>query len=164
MLENLATPIWHWGKFCEQIVRNLYSGGSTEADTQKGKKAVNYWWGMSADVIDVICSKSMPHGTNRLIEFLKNSIRAGAFHPFDGPIYAQGGVEQCEKGRSLQPDEIITMDWLAENVVGQIPDLDELTEEARALVEFQGIRVDESDTEKSAVVRKDVPVENGGTA
>ncbi len=164
MLENLATPIWHWGKFYEQIVRNLYSGGSTEADTQKGKKAVNYWWGMSADVIDVICSKSMPHGTNRLIEFLKNSIRAGAFHPFDGPIYAQGGVEQCEKGRSLQPDEIITMDWLAENVVGQIPDLDELTEEARALVEFQGIRVDESDTEKSAVVRKDVPVENGGTA
>ncbi len=162
-LENLATPIWHWGKFYEQIVRNLYSGGSTEADTQRGKKAVNYWWGMSADVIDVICSKSMPHGTNRLIEFLKNSIRAGAFHPFDGPIYAQGGVQQCEKGRSLQPNEIITMDWLAENVIGKIPDLEELTEEARALVEFQGIRVDESDTEKGDAARKEVPAEGGPT-
>ncbi len=161
-LENLATPIWHWGKFYEQMVRNIFSGGSTEADAQKGKKAVNYWWGMSADVIDVICSKSMPHGTSRLIEFLKNSIRAGAFHPFDGPIYAQGGVLQCEKGQSLQPDEIITMDWLAENVVGKIPDVDELTEDARALVEFQGIRVDESDTEKSAALGKGEAAENGG--
>ena len=161
-LENLATPIWHWGKFYEQMVRNIFSSGSTEADAQKGKKAVNYWWGMSADVIDVICSKSMPHGTSRLIEFLKNSIRAGAFHPFDGPIYAQGGVLQCEKGRSLQPDEIITMDWLAENVVGKIPDVDELTEDARALVEFQGIRVDESGTEKSAAPGKDAAAENGG--
>ena len=83
-LENLATPIWDWGKFYEKIVRNIFSGGSTESDVQKGKKAVNYWWGMSADVIDVICSKSMPHGTSRLIEFLKNSIRAGAFHPLHG--------------------------------------------------------------------------------
>ena len=62
------------------------------------------------------------------------------FHPFDGPIYAQGGVLQCEKGRSLQPDEIITMDWLAENVVGEIPDFDSLTEAAQAVVRLQGIR------------------------
>jgi len=156
-LENLATPIWDWGKFYEQIVRNIFSGGGTEAEAQKGKKAVNYWWGMSADVIDVICSKSMPHGTNRLIEFLKSSIRADAFHPFDGPIYAQGGVLQCEKGESLEADEIITMDWLAENVVGGIPNIDELTEDAQALVEFQGIKVDESGTGKNTDVEVGEP-------
>ena len=160
-LENLATPIWDWGKFYEKIVRNIFSGGSTESDVQKGKKAVNSWWGMSADVIDVICSKSMPHGTSRLIEFLKNSIRAGAFHPFDGPIYAQGGVVQCEKGKSLEAEEIITMDWLAENVIGKIPELDELTDEARMLVEFQGIKVDESGTERSAT-HSGKPDKNGG--
>lgn len=160
-LENLATPIWDWGKFYEKIVRNIFSGGSTESDVQKGKKAVNYWWGMSADVIDVICSKSMPHGTSRLIEFLKNSIRAGAFQPFDGPIYAQGGVVQCEKGKSLEAEEIITMDWLAENVIGKIPELDELTDEARMLVEFQGIKVDESGTERSAT-HSGKPDKNGG--
>ena len=160
-LDNLATPIWDWGKFYEQVVRNIFSGGSTEVDAHKGKKAVNYWLGMSADVIDVICSKSMPHGTNRLIEFLKNSIRAGAFHPFDGPLYAQGGVQQCEKGVTLGPDEIITMDWLAENVVGKIPELDELTEEARALVEFLGIRVDESGTGKNVDPQSVRTDENG---
>lgn len=160
-LENLATPIWDWGKFYEQVVRNIFSGGSTEVNAQKGKKAINYWLGMSADVIDVICSKSMPHGTNRLIEFLKNSIRAGAFHPFDGPIYAQGGVLQCEKGVTLGPDEIITMDWLAENVIGKIPELDELTEEARALVEFQGFKVDETGMEKNVDSQADGTDENG---
>ncbi len=39
------------------------------------------------------------------------------------------------------------MDWLAENVVGRIPELEELTEEAQALVRLQGIKVDEN-TEK----------------
>lgn len=160
-LDNLATPIWDWGKFYEQVVRNIFSGGSTEKDAQKGKKAVNYWLGMSADVIDVICSKSMPHGTTRLIEFLKNSIRAGAFQPFDGPLYAQGGVLQCEKGSSLGPDEIITMDWLAENVVGKIPKLDELTEEARGLVELQGFKAEEAVTVKNVDSQTDRPDENG---
>lgn len=161
-LENLATPIWHWGKFYEQIVKKIFSGSSTEADAQKGKKAVNYWWGMSADVIDVICSKSMPCETARLIDFLKDSIRSGAFQIFCGPLYGQGGVLQCEKGKSLEADEIITMDWLAENVIGKVPELDELTEEAQALAGFQGIRADESGGEKNTGVQISEAGENGG--
>lgn len=145
--ENLATPIWHWGKFYENIINTVLTG-STEADTQKGKKAINYWWGMSADVIDVICSNNMPHGTHRLIDFLKNSIRAGNFHPFDGLIYSQNGIIRCEEGSTLSPEDIITMDWLAENVVGHIPELEELTEEAQKLVLLQGINADESGSEK----------------
>ncbi len=161
-LENLATPIWDWGKFYERIIRNIFSGGSTESDAQKGKKAVNYWWGMSADVIDVICSKSMPVGTARLIELLKNSIRTGEFQPFCGPICSQSGALQCKKGENLEADKIITMDWLADNVIGRIPEADELTEEAKELVEFQGIKVDESGTEKNAAVRSERTGENGG--
>lgn len=145
--ENLATPIWHWGKFYEQIINNLCNG-SSEANAQKGKKAVNYWWGMSADVIDIICSQNLPHGTIRLIEFLRNSIRTGAFQPFEGLIYSQNGNLQCKEGESLEPDEIITMDWLAENVIGQIPEFEELTEEAQALVQLQGVKIDETNTEK----------------
>ncbi|MCM1088885.1 MAG: BMP family ABC transporter substrate-binding protein [Muribaculaceae bacterium] len=146
-LENLATPIWDWGKFYERIITNLCNG-SADADGSKGDKAVNYWWGMSADVIDVICSKNMPRGIHRLIEFLKSSIRAGTFHPFDGLIYSQNGIIRCEEGQTLAPEEIITMDWLAENVVGKIPDFEELTEEAQKLVQLQGLKIDETDTEK----------------
>ena len=141
-VDNLAVPIWHWGKFYERIVKNICRGAS-EANAMKGKKAVNYWWGMSADVIDVICAQDMPHGTHRLIEFLKNSIRAGSFHPFDGLIYSQNGVIRCKEGESLGPDAILTMNWLAENVIGRVPEPEELTDEARMLQKLQGADVDE---------------------
>lgn len=137
-LENLATPIWHWGKFYERIVRNICNG-SSEANTSKKETAINYWWGMSADVIDVICSKKMPHGTHRLVNFLKSSICAGSFNPFDGLIYSQDGIVRCKEGESLQPEDILSMNWLAENVVGRIPAFEELTEEAKLLSNFQGI-------------------------
>lgn len=145
---NLATPILHWGKFYERIVK-VISHGSSELKGMKGKQAVNYWWGMSADVIDVICSQNLPHGTNRLINFLKSSIRAGSFQPFDGLIYAQGGKIQCEEGESLSSQEIVTMNWLAENVVGRIPEFEELTPEAQSLVRLQGVKTEENeDTEE----------------
>jgi len=137
---NLATPIWHWGKFYEKIVNTTCRGGS-DVKEMKGKQAINYWWGMSADVIDVICSQNLPHGTNRLITFLKNSIRSGSFQPFVGTIYSQDGTVQCEEEQRLSPEEIITMNWLAENVVGKLPEFDELTEEAQSLVRLQGLTI-----------------------
>ena len=36
-------------------------------------------------------------------------------------------------------DSIITMDWLLDNVVGDIPAIDELDESARAIMVSQGI-------------------------
>lgn len=98
-------------------------------------------------MIDVICAKSMPCETRRLIEFLKHSIRTGAFHPFDGLIRSQDGEVRCKEGETLEPDEIITMDWLTEGVLGRIPGFEELTKEARALVQLQGIKTDETSEE-----------------
>ncbi len=146
-LENLATPIWHWGKFYERIVTNICNG-SIEASSSKKETAINYWWGMSADVIDVICSGKMPHGTHRLINFLKSSICAGSFKPFDGLIYSQDGIIRCKEGESLLPEDILTMNWLAENVIGEIPRFEELTEEAQMLSGLQGVYRDE-ENEKS---------------
>lgn len=137
-IKNLAMPVWHWGKFYEQVIRLAFKSGE-EIEAMKGKKAVNYWWGMSADVIDVICSENMPVGTNRLIEFLKSSIRTGSFHPFDGLIYAQDGSVKCTQGKGLKAEEIITMDWLAQNVVGYIPKMEEMNERAQELMQIQGI-------------------------
>ena len=142
-LNNLATPIWHWGKFYERIV-NIICRGDFDRKEMKGKQAINYWWGMSADVIDVICSQNLPHGTSRLLAFLRNSIRAGSFQPFEGTIYSQAGQIQCEENESLTPEEITNMNWLTENVVGQIPAFDKLTEEARSMVRLQGQRIYEN--------------------
>ena len=138
----MASPLMHWGKFYERIVKLIRQGRWQTLNT-KGKEAVNYWWGMSADVLDVICSKNLPRGTNRLINFLKNSIRSGSFQPFDSDIYSRDGVRRCTENQKLTPEEIVTMNWLVENVVGSVPDLEELTDEAKDLVRLQGIKLDE---------------------
>lgn len=136
---SLAMPLWHWGKFYEQLIRTIMDGTWKYDDNSYEKRAINYWWGMSAGVIDVICSKNIPGETKRLIELLKQSIVSQQFSPFSGILYSQNGMVQGDPKRSLTPEEIITMDWLAENVVGIIPTTEELQEQAKPVTLQQGV-------------------------
>lgn len=136
---NLAMPVWHWGRFYEQLIQTIFDGTWKYDDAPEGTKAINYWWGMSAEVVDVICSGSLPEGTRQLTELLKETIRLGIFHPFTGTFYDQEGVLRGREGDSLSPEEIITMDWLVENIEGEIPDLEELEESFRPVVLQQGL-------------------------
>ena len=136
--KKLAVSICHWGVFYEEIIKNIISGGWKSEETSDNK-ALNYWWGLSAQVIDVICSGSLPRGTAKLVEFVKEHIVSGEFHPFHGPLIDQDGVERCDSQTIVKPEDIITMDWLVSNVVGSIPTIDELTEEAKPIVLLRGI-------------------------
>ena len=44
-----------------------------------------------------------------------------------------------DPNRVLSPEEIMTMDWLAENVIGSIPKKEELKEQAEAVIKQQGV-------------------------
>lgn len=140
-ISNIAMPVWHWGKFYEQMIRTIMDGmwKLEDSGTAGGKKAINYWWGMSAGVIDVICSKNLPIGTKRLVDLLKKTIMTGELEPFSGLIYGQNGVIQEEENEVMKPERIITMNWLAENIVGSFPMEEELLEEAKSVVLQQGI-------------------------
>ena len=61
------------------------------------------------------------------------------FHPFEGVIRDQAGAFHGQEGAHLDTEEIITMDWLCDNVVGSIPEKEMLKEEAVKLVKLQGI-------------------------
>lgn len=136
---SLAMPLWHWGKFYEQLIRTIMDGTWKYDDNSYEKKAINYWWGISAGVIDVICSKNIPAETKRLMELLKQSIVSQQFSPFSGVLYSQNGMVQGDPKRRLTPEEIITMDWLAENVVGIIPKTEDLQEQAKPVTLQQGV-------------------------
>ena len=64
--------------------------------TKKDSKAISYWWGLSADVVDVVYSTRIPIGTKRLVELLKDAIRSGHFDPFAGVLYSQSGIVQSD--------------------------------------------------------------------
>ena len=142
-LRNLAMPLLHWGKFYEKLIHAIMDGSWNYDDNASANKAINYWWGMSAEVIDVICSRNLPIGTKRLIELLKATMINGEFNPFTGMLYSQNGVIQDDPNRSLTPEEIVGMDWLAENVIGHIPTIDELVEDAIPVYLQQGIETKE---------------------
>ena len=135
---NLAMPLMHWGNFYEKLILAIMDGSWAYDDTSSNK-AINYWWGMSAGVIDVICSRNLPIGTKRLIELLKSTMMSGEFNPFTGVLYSQNGVVQPDPEYSLTPEEIVNMDWLAENVIGHIPTKEELIDSAIPVYLQQGI-------------------------
>ena len=137
---NLAMPLWHWGSVYEQLIWTIMDGRWKYDDDTLAKKAINYWWGMAEGVVDVVFSKYMPIGTKRLVELLKSTISSEVFNPFSGILYSQEGVVSDDPYRILPPEEIMTMDWLAENVIGAIPGKEELKEQAKPVIQQQGIK------------------------
>lgn len=136
---NLAMPLWHWGKFYEQLIRTIMDGTWNYDDDPTSVKAINYWWGMSAGVVDVICSQNLPIGTKRLVNILKQVICSGTFNPFSGILCSQNGIIQADPKKELTPEEIVTMDWLAQNVIGEIPGEEKLLEHSKPVVLQQGV-------------------------
>lgn len=137
--QNIAMPVWHWGVFYEKLIQSILSGSWKYEENSETTKALNYWWGMSAQVVDLIYSEKVPNETRRLVEIFKNLICKGEFEPFSGILYDQNGVMRNKKDNELNPEEIITMNWLLDNVVGEIPKIDELYDEAKAIIMTQGI-------------------------
>lgn len=133
---HLAMPICNWGKIYEKLIRTIMDGSWKDEDNST--KAINYWWGMSSGMVDVICSKNLPIGIKRLIELLKNTISSGQFQLFSGILYSQDGIVHDHED-ALNAEEIMEMDWLAENVIGRIPDLSELNETAKPAITQQGL-------------------------
>ena len=140
---NLAMPLYHWGKFYEQLLRTIMDGTWKYDDDPSSTKAINYWWGLSEGVIEVICSQYLPIGTKRLVELLRATISSELFNPFSGILYSQNGVVSEDPDFHMQPEEIMTMDWLADNVIGSIPKTEELKENAEPVMKQQGVMTKE---------------------
>lgn len=139
-MNNIAIPVFDWSRIYVSLARSVLNGTWKDDANETGAKAMNYWWGLSSDAIDVIMSQRLDPSLKRLVELVKEHVREGSFWPFEGEIIAQDGKPRCTADNRLSPADVITMDWLADNVIGSFPKLEELKEEAQALVEIQGIR------------------------
>ncbi|MBQ6041377.1 MAG: BMP family ABC transporter substrate-binding protein [Oscillospiraceae bacterium] len=137
---HLASPFWNWGNLYEDLVRSVLIGAWKNDANQNEKQALNYYWGMSSGAIDVACSKRLPIGTQKLVKLVQERITMEKFKPFSGPIYSQDGKCRVEENQSLTPDEIITQDWLADNVVGRLPEISELAPEFREFAKWHSIQ------------------------
>lgn len=139
---NIAMPVWNWGIMYEALIRSVLNGSWKNDENLSGKQALSYYWGMSSDAIDVIFSNKLPAGTRQLIWMLKNQIAKNIFTPFSGEIYDQEGNLRNESGNIMTHEEIINIDWLADSIIGEIPDKCDLDEGCHELIKQLGIKRD----------------------
>ncbi|MGN0368202.1 MAG: BMP family ABC transporter substrate-binding protein [Wujia sp.] len=141
---NLAFPLYEWGKFYERLIESVVSGTHQQDDAKKDV-ALNYWWGLSAEVVDLICSKHVPEGTRFLVDTMKDLIRKKQLSPFQGMVRSQDGEIKSEEGQDMLPEEIMNMNWLVDSIVGDIPKVEAMIDEAKSIVEQKGVDVQNED-------------------
>lgn len=136
---HLAMTLWHWGNFYQQLIESIVNGSWDKQAPSGSVRSLNYWWGLSAEAIEFIMSDNVPKDTRRLVEIIRDSIIQERYHIFSGELKNQNGEIVSEEGEELTPEEIISMDYLLENVIGRLPKYEELNEPARIRVMEQGV-------------------------
>ncbi len=136
-LISLASPVWAWGKFYETVIRAFLAGAKPEA--KETPSAVNYWLGMDSGVIDINLSDRLPAGVRSLARLMQQAMCYGQLDPFARRIIAQDGSVKNDGSRVLSPQERLQMDWLCENVIGEIPSFDQILPMSQNMVRELGI-------------------------
>lgn len=117
--DYIAAPVWNWGVFYEKMLRNLINSWKLFGSEQK---VINFWWGMDSGIVDFFYSRRLvPRETQKLLNFLKNMIKNGMFHPFTGPIYSQNGVLRVKQEQLATREQIVGMDWFVDIIDSELP-------------------------------------------
>ncbi|MBQ6441106.1 MAG: BMP family ABC transporter substrate-binding protein [Lachnospiraceae bacterium] len=138
-VHNLAMPVWDWGKYYELIVRSILNGSYDKEDAPKAGTALNYWWGMASGVIDVILSQNLSYYSQKMIDIYRRALINKTFHPFDGELRSRDGVMHAADAGELTNEEMITMNWLNDNVIGEVPPAEKLTDAGKNAVRISGL-------------------------
>ncbi|MCS7386714.1 MAG: BMP family ABC transporter substrate-binding protein [archaeon GB-1867-005] len=130
----------HWEVIYEDIIAKVYAGAYNTTNLEN----VDYWWMLREGAVELgadfgvpINPKFIPVLQEKVIdhpEFGEISVYdlvmkrleqmsepTVIFDPFTGPIYDQNGVLRIPAGQRASHDELWTMNWFVDNVVGTIP-------------------------------------------
>lgn len=109
----LTSPIWHWGVFYSDVVKQVQAG--TWQSTQ-------YWGGWKDGVVDLApIGPMVPVETRQEAEAAITSFKQGEqtiYTIFSGPLKDQAGAERVPAGQAMTDQELLTMDWFVEGVEG----------------------------------------------
>lgn len=130
----------HWEAIYKDFLQKVHDGTYTSQNLQD----VDYWWLLAEGAVEMGAEPGMtinPKFVDALKGVKVNAPDLGevsaydlvmkrleqmkqspvAFDPFTGPIKDRKGVERVPAGHTLTVDELVTMEWAAEGVVGPWP-------------------------------------------
>ena len=133
----LVLPMWNWGIYYDKIMQSIWNG-SLRSKKEATSKSLNYYWGMSEEVVEMVYSDSLPEGVLYLANVLEKAICAGICQPFYNPDdNVRVTEEDLEKG--IPVEQLMAMTKLEVNVVGEIPDYSDMREDVKTVVEAIGL-------------------------
>lgn len=108
---------WNWGPLYSDIVETILTGKWTESP-YNGKYRAGTKDGCA--VLSPFGS-SVPDAVKELVQQRRQEILDGKLFPFEGPVKDQDGKERIPAGKRPTIEELETMDYLVEGIVGTIP-------------------------------------------
>lgn len=113
---HLTSAMFNWGVMYEYFAEQVYAG------TWQPESII---WGMDTGALDISpLSEKIPENSRNQIEEFRSRMKAGdeTALPFYLEVKDQNGEVRIEAGRSATIEELLSMDYLVENVKGEIPD------------------------------------------
>ncbi len=110
----VTAPLWNWGEYYVDAVQKVLDGNWTNEP---------YWKGLESGIVSLDeLTKLAPEGAQAKVDEAKEKIVSGEFDVFTGPIKDQAGAVKVKEGQKLTDEEMLTMTWFVEGVVGNIPE------------------------------------------
>ncbi len=111
----LTSPIWNWGVYYTDVVKQVQAG------TWKSNQ---YWGGWKDGVVDLAPIASfVPADVKTQAEAEIAKFKSGEediFTIFTGPLNDQTGAEKVPAGTAMTAEELLGMNWFVEGVDGTI--------------------------------------------
>lgn len=109
---NMTSPIWNWGPYYAAQAKMVKDGTW---------KTSAYWGGMKDDIVRLAPLTALaPAGAQAKVDEAKKQIEDGTLVVFAGPILDQTGKERVPAGKAMTDQEMLSMDWFVEGVVGNV--------------------------------------------
>jgi basic membrane lipoprotein Med (substrate-binding protein (PBP1-ABC) superfamily) len=109
----LTGTVYHWGPYELTRVKAAMDGTW---------KSGSYYGSLKDGFVDIApFGKSVDAATQAAINAKKAALTAGTFYEFTGPLKDQSGAVKVPDGTKMTLDQILTMNWLVQGVIGSIP-------------------------------------------
>lgn len=110
---HLTSAINKWGKFYTDTALAVMT------NTWKSQQV---WDGIGQGMVDISpMNQAIPADVQELVNAKRDQFIHGTAHPFDGPVKDQKGVVRVPKGKVLDDQRQLAMDWYVEGIDPSIP-------------------------------------------